>query len=105
MPRSTCCGIIVPRTSSSSTVDCIPVGLAEARLLCGLASLQRGNARTARTALTDVLSRAGVHALLRPMARIAAILDIEGHRLPLWRDLPIPMPRMRLVTAAGTGSC
>jgi hypothetical protein len=69
-------------------VDSVPVGLAEARLLCGLASLQRGDTRSANAALTGALTRTGVHSLLPPLARIATILDIGGHRLPAWRDTP-----------------
>ena len=69
-------------------VDSLPVGMAEARLLCGLSALQRGNPRMATSALHGALSRVGVHALLAPLARIAAILDGRGHRLPAWRDTP-----------------
>lgn len=69
-------------------VDVEPVGMAEARLLCGLAALQRGNPRVAVAALHDVLSGSGLKALLPPLARIAAILDGRGHRLPAWRDTP-----------------
>jgi hypothetical protein len=76
------------RTLEFHEVDSAPVGLAEARLLCGLAALQRGDARAAGKALSGGLSRAGVHQLLPPLARIAAILDVSGHRLPAWRDGP-----------------
>jgi hypothetical protein len=69
-------------------VDSMKLGLAEARVLCSLAGLQRGNARLASAALTGALSRTGVHELLPPLARIAATLDVSGHRLPAWRDLP-----------------
>jgi hypothetical protein len=69
-------------------VDSALLGLAEARLLCGLACLQRGNARAATIALIGALSRRGIHALLPPLARIAAILDTKGHRLPPWCDAP-----------------
>jgi hypothetical protein len=69
-------------------VDSVCVGLAEARLLCGLASLQRGNTRAASVALIGALSHRGIHAVLPPLARIAAILDLKGHRLPPWRDTP-----------------
>jgi hypothetical protein len=69
-------------------VDTLPVGMGEARLLCGLSAMQRGCPRTAAGALHGVLSRFGVHAMLPPLARIAAILDSRGHRLPAWRDTP-----------------
>jgi len=69
-------------------VDSVPVGLAEARLLCGLSALQRGNSRNATLAMNGALARAGIPALLAPLARIAAILDLQGHRLPRWRDTP-----------------
>ena len=29
------------------------------------------------------------------LARIAAILDVRGHRLPTWRDAPLPIQRQR----------
>jgi hypothetical protein len=69
-------------------VDSLSVGMAEARLLCGLSALQRANPRLARSALHGALPRSGVHALLPPLSRIAAILDGRGHRLPAWRDTP-----------------
>jgi hypothetical protein len=31
----------------------------------------------------------GIQAVLPPLARIAAILDVRGHRLPSWRDAPV----------------
>jgi len=71
-------------------VDSEPLGIAEARILCGLAALQRGKTRTAETALNGALSPGGVHALLPPLARIACILDGSEHRLPAWRDAPAP---------------
>jgi hypothetical protein len=69
-------------------VDSTQVGLAEARLLCGLASLQSGNVRAASSALAGALSSRGIHALLPPLARIASILAVKGHFLPPWRDTP-----------------
>jgi hypothetical protein len=76
------------RALAFHAVGSAPVGLAEARLLCGLASLQRGNTRGASIALTGALSHRGIHAILPPLARIAAILDVRSHRLPPWRDAP-----------------
>ena len=67
-------------------VDSPRLGLTEARFLYALSSLQRGNARAARAALAGLLSHCGIRALLTPLARIAAILDGNGHRLPPWRD-------------------
>jgi hypothetical protein len=71
-------------------VDCLPVGLAEARVLCGLAALQRGCPRDATCAMHGALSEHGVRAVITPLARIAAILDGRGHRLPAWSDAPPP---------------
>jgi hypothetical protein len=64
------------------------LGADEARLLCGVASLQRGQVRAASAALTGTLTRHGIQVVLPPLARIAAILDVRGHRLPTWRDAP-----------------
>jgi hypothetical protein len=69
-------------------VDSPQLGVTEARFLCVLSSLQRGNARAARAILVGIVSRFGVRVLLPPLARIAAILDGNGHRLPAWRDGP-----------------
>jgi len=76
------------RSFTFHEVDSVPVGMTEARLLCGLSALQRGFPRSATAALHGVLSNAAVHALLPPLARIAAILDGRGHRLPAWRAPP-----------------
>ncbi len=64
------------------------VGLDEARMLCGLASLQRGQVRAAIGVLHPSLTHHGIRTVLPPLARIAAILDAQGHRLPAWRDAP-----------------
>jgi hypothetical protein len=69
-------------------VDSPRLGLDEACVLSGLASLQRGRTRDAVAVLRRSLNRCGVHAVLAPLARIAAILEVRGHRLPAWRDTP-----------------
>jgi hypothetical protein len=81
--------------------DCEHVGGDEARLLGSLACLQRGQARAAVNILRGSPASAWLRALLPPLARIAAILDARGHRLPLWRDtaayseaLLTPRPRL-----------
>jgi len=79
------------RTLEFRDVDSEPLGIDEARILCGLAALQRGKPRAAETALHGALSPGGVYALLPPLARIACILDGSEHRLPAWRDAP-PAP-------------
>jgi hypothetical protein len=81
--------------------DCERLCTDEARLLYGVASLQRGQVRPTVRILTGALTRCGIQAVLPPLARIAAILDVRGHRLPAWRDAPIqavpiqavPIPR------------
>jgi hypothetical protein len=66
-------------------VDCGHLTPDEARLLCALASLQRGHAHAAIRVLRQAMTRFAVRTLLPPLARIAALLDLQGHRLPAWR--------------------
>lgn len=68
--------------------DCARLCTDEARLLCGVASLQRGQVSPTVGILSGALTRCGIQAVLPPLARIAAILDVRGHRLPNWRDVP-----------------
>ena len=74
-----------PRTLRFEEVDSTNVGADEARLLGSLACLQRGDPHTAMGVLGQAMTRFGVHSILPPLARIAAILDVQGHRLPAWR--------------------
>lgn len=67
---------------------CARLGTDEARLLSGIASLQRGHVRPTVGLLTGALTRRGIQSILPPLARIAAILDVRGHRLPAWCDVP-----------------
>jgi hypothetical protein len=67
-------------------VDCAHLAPDEARLLCALASLQRGHAHAAIRVLRESMTRFAVRTLLPPLARIAALLDLQGHRLPMWRN-------------------
>ena len=71
-------------------VDCRALGMAEARFLSSLAALQRADVPTAGRVLTGALSRQGIYAVLTPLARIAATLDTQGHRLPEWQQAPAP---------------
>jgi hypothetical protein len=69
-------------------VDNPTLSLAEARVLCGLASLQRADSRAAAAALRGAISTRGIASLLAPFARIAGVLAAEGHPLPRWHDSP-----------------
>ncbi len=60
------------------------LGADEARLLGGVASLQRLNVRAAKNVLCSLFTRMGLRAALPPLARIAGHLEAQGHRLPLW---------------------
>jgi hypothetical protein len=73
-----------PRTLQFQEVDSPSVGTDEARMLCSLACLQRGHARATIRVLAESLARCDIRAILPPMARIATILDMHGHRLPSW---------------------
>ena len=72
------------RTPRFQAVDSAQVGPDEERMLCALACLQRGNPLAAIQVLLGSLTHHGVRAVLPPLARIAAILDLQGHRLPAW---------------------
>jgi hypothetical protein len=84
-----------PRTLKFHDTDSLTVGPDEARMLSGLASLQRGNARETIGVLRASLTSHAIPSVLPPLARIAAILDAGGHRLPEWSDVrrrPAPQP-------------
>jgi hypothetical protein len=72
--------------------DCGGVGIDEAMVLCAVANLQRGLARQTAALLRGALTPLGLRDVLPPLARIAAALDAQGHRLPLWSDLPADAP-------------
>ena len=72
--------------------DCTGVGLDEAKLLSALANLQRGLPRAAAMLLRGSLTPLGLRSVLPPLARIAAALDAQGHRLALWGDSPAEAP-------------
>jgi hypothetical protein len=72
------------RTLRFEQVDSTRIGADEARILCGLAHLQRCKTHATIDVLGESLTRYGVRTLLPPLARIAAILDRQGHRLPVW---------------------
>lgn len=69
-------------------VDNPALGVADARVLCGLAALQRADPRAAAGAWRGAIAERGIVTLLSPCARIAAVLAAEGHRLPRWQDSP-----------------
>jgi hypothetical protein len=81
------------RTLRFQDVDSTQVGSDEARLLCGLACLQRGLAHAAIVVLSESMTAVGVRSILPPMARIAAILDAQGHRLPSWHPVRLRQRR------------
>ena len=72
--------------------DCILVGVDEATVLAAVANLQRGMARQSAVLLREALTPIGLRDILSPLARIAAALDAQGHRLPLWSDEPAQAP-------------
>jgi hypothetical protein len=80
------------RTLRFQDVDDAHVGIDEARVLCTLACLQRGRARAAVLALSQSMTGFGVRSILPPLARIAAILDAQGHRLPSWHSARVRQP-------------
>ena len=57
----------------------------EARLLSALAALQAADARGAVQVLREILGEDEVRDALPALARIASILDGQGHRLPRWQ--------------------
>lgn len=65
------------------------LGSDEARVLSCLASLQPGSPREAIAVWKDVLAPHAVRMLLPPLARIATVLDLKGHRLARWRGTPL----------------
>jgi hypothetical protein len=77
------------RTLHFQDVDHAQVGMDEARVLCSLACLQRGRAHQAVVALSQSMTAFAVRSILPPMARIAAILDAQGHRLPSWHPVRV----------------
>lgn len=65
-------------------VDDPHLGADEARLLGGVASLQRLNVGAAKNLLGALFTRMGLRAALPPLARIAGHLEAQGHHLPIW---------------------
>jgi hypothetical protein len=91
--------------------DCNCVGIDEATLLATVANLQRGMARPSAMLLREALTPIGLRDILPPLARIAAALDAQGHRLPWWSGEPAqalsaapyfrpPPPRSRAETSS-----
>jgi hypothetical protein len=73
-----------PRTLRFEDTDNDSLGLDEARMLSGLACLQRGDARGTIGVLRDSLTQDVLPHVIPPLARVAAVLDWRGHRLPAW---------------------
>jgi hypothetical protein len=84
-----------PQTLRFQDTDSATLGADEARMLCGLAFLQRGNARGAIAVLRASLTCHALSVVVPPLARIAAILDAQGHRMPLWNVAAIAEPARR----------
>jgi hypothetical protein len=74
--------------------DCSCIGIDEALMLSAVANLQRGLARQCAELLREPLTPLGLRDILPPLARIAAALDAQGHRLPLWSDVPADAPAL-----------
>ena len=73
-----------PHRLSFREADDDRIGSDEARILCAVASLQAGKSREAISVLRPRLNGGVLRHLLPPLARIATLLDHEGHRLPRW---------------------
>lgn len=78
--------------------DCSALGLDEATMLCALAHLQRASACQTVLLLRETVTPLGLRSMLPPLARIAATLDGQGHRLPEWNDLPVDAPAFMRAT-------
>jgi hypothetical protein len=96
------------RTLRFEAVDSPLLGPDEERLLCVLACLQRASPLTAIRVLAEALTHYGVRCVLPPLARIAAILDLQGHRLPargrfegFVTRTPRPAPRDEIFSPPG----
>jgi hypothetical protein len=89
------------RTLQFHAVDSPQLGADKERLLCALACLQRGDPLAAIRVFGGSLTHYGVRSVLPPVARIATLLDLQGHRLPAWQceaeddvtQTPGPVPR------------
>lgn len=81
----------------------LSLGRDEARMLSCLASLQRGRTRDAIAVWEDVLTPQTVRTVLPPLARIAAILDVQGHRLARWRGAPFVAQVRKVVRGTRRG--
>jgi hypothetical protein len=82
------------RALNFQDTDCKRIGIDEALLLSAVANLQRGLARPSAELLREALTPLGLRDILPPLARIAAALDAQGHRLPLWSDVPADAPAL-----------